>query len=824
MLFYYLKVAVRNLRNQKFQTALNVFGLSLGIAGGIVLYRFISFHLSYDRYHKKSEQLYRVVTDIHFDDGFVSYDEGTPLGMAPELQKRSPQVGDGATLIRIHSMTVAVPPVAVAVPPLSVAAAASTTVAPIPATSGWKYFSEKENSAFTDAHWFHLFDYTWQEGDPATALEQPNQAVITRRLAEKYFGNQEALGRSIRVNDQFLIRIAGVLADLPGNTDLKTELFLSRVSFPTLYPADEKNLSQDWSFINSTTNSYVWLPKGDPAGNMDRVFEAIGKSHFNAGVVSAYHFHLQPMRDLHFDGRYTGTMRRSLLVTLGVVALFLVLIACFNFINLATARMAMRVREIGTRKVLGGSAANIFWQCMTESAGIALLATGFSFVWVRLSLGLMNEWLQIGLGVDLLRDGSLLLVLSLVLVGVIAVSGIYPALLLSRLRPADVLKKGGSGGPRAGFYRKGLIVLQNVVVQALVICTLLISLQIRHLKQAALGFSKSDLLMIPIPAPDKDKITFLGNELGHAPGIRSLSFCVQSPTSTMNRGGSIAYDNRPWEKFVGYWIMGDTNYIHTFGLKLLAGANLAASDSVKEYLVNETMMQKLGIHDPRQIVGHRLVGGAALGDFPGTIVGVVKDFNVHSLYTPQEPALITTQRILYQQMAVKLTGTNEAGTRDAIRKAWEAAYPGHAFEYHYLDGQIDEFYHKEDLLSRLINAAVAIAILISCLGLLGLISFFANQRAKEIGIRKVLGAGVPSIVYLLSRDFLKLVLLSMLVASPLAWWFMHHWLQEFAYRVTIGWWVFALAGFGSLFISILTVGYQACRAAWVNPVESLRRE
>lgn len=799
----YFKIAWRNLWKQKFHSALNIFGLSLGMAGGLILFQFIRYHLSYDGYHRKSGQIYRAVTDLHLDDGSVINVSGSPIGLTAALQNEFPQIKDQAVLLKLRTVTIG-----------------------IPNGGQWKYFEEKENIGFTDQHWFTLFDYAWEEGNAASSLLQPNTAVISRRLADKYFGRAEAMGRTIRLDNKYVVTITGVLKDLPGNSDLKTELFFSRPSFTAFYPDTEKDMFRSWGFINNTTQSFLWLPGELSEKKIDAAMARLIKTHFDKEVASAYRFHLQPLKEVHFDGRYGGTMQISLLLTLAVVGLFLVIIACFNFINLATAQSAKRAREIGTRKVLGSSTTAIFWQFMTETACLVMLATFFALFLIKLTLPLSDRWLQISLPFNPIRDQGLAIAIMLLAALVTATAGFYPALVLSRSKPIDALKKQiNSAG--STLFRKGLIVFQNVVVQVLIICTLIITLQIKHLKTTDPGFAKDAIIMVPVPDPAKGKLSYLESRLKMDPAIQSVTFCYSAPLSERNLSGSVSYDNRSWEKFNPRTLIGDADYLPTFGLGLLAGRNLTQSDTVREFLINETLVRKLGIGDPKQVIGRRLVAGG-LDDHQGTIVGVVKDFNVQTLNKPVEPVLITTKRDRYDYAAIKFNGGNpagnQAGLRQRIRKSWEAVYPEHVFEYHYLNEQIDEYYHKEDLLNKLINATAAIAIAISCLGLLGLVSFFTIQRTKEISIRKVLGANARAIMYMLSKDFLKLILLSTLIASPIAWYFMNYWLLDFAYRIKISWWIFFLAGFASILIALITVSYQTVKAAFVNPVDSLRSE
>lgn len=801
MLDNYIKLAWRNLSKQRFYTTLNMIGLSLGIAGGLLLFQFIRFHLSFDRRYQKDGQLYRVVTELHLDDGTVVHEKGSPFPLTAALQGEASQVKGHAVLLNMRSITIGVPGGSPGHP---------------------RFFSEEGNVAFTDARWFNLFDYTWIKGSPATSLVAPNTAVITRKLADKYFGKDDPIGKTIRLNDKFSVAITGLLEDHPDNTDLKMDMFISQATFSIFNPGLAAEMQTHWGTISSYMQSFVWLPDAAARDKAEEAIVRLKKQHFDSSVQAAYQFHLQPLKDMHFDARFGGTMQRSMLVTLAIVGLFLVVIACFNFINLATAQSAKRAREVGTRKVLGSTAASIFWQFMTETACMVLGAAVLSIILVRLILPVSHRWLQVQLPFDLLHDKGLALFLLLLAGAVTAMAGSYPALVLSRWKPITALKNKVSD-TRSVLFRKVLIVLQHVVVQVLIISTIIITLQTRYMKDADTGFNKDAVLMVPLPTPDKSKLTSLEQSLRSLPGISSVSFCYQAPLAEGNLGGSVRYDSRNWEPFIGRTVVGDSGFLHTFQLQLLAGRNLQQSDTVREFLINETLVHKFGFKDPRQVIGHQAVAGG-LSDLPGTIVGVVKDFNIQPLYASLEPVLITTLRERYRYAAIKVRGGRPTQVREAIQKAWQAVYPSDVFEYRYLDEQIDTYYHKEDLLNKLINTTALIAIIISCLGLSGLISFFALQRTKEIGIRKVLGATVPGIIYLLSKDFLIMVAGAMVIAIPTAWWFMHTWLQNFAYRISINGWVFALAGLLSALIALGTVSWQAFKAAAANPAESLRSE
>jgi putative ABC transport system permease protein len=802
MILNYLKIAWRNLWKHKFYTLINVFGLSLGIGCCIILLQFITYHLSFDTYHHDARQIYKIVTNLHLPDGGVENEQGSPLVLGNVLKTNIPQITDKAVLLRMHDATIAIPQ---------------------NVKTESHLFAEHENIALTDNHFFNLFDYDWEQGSKSDALTEPNTVVLSHNLAQKYFGSQDVIGKTIKVDNKNIFKVTGIVKDHPANTDIKTDIFLSLSSLKLISPDWEQQMQTDWGFINSTTATFVLLPDGLSASRVNADLTKIVKR-YTGNRASAFEFKLQPLNEVHFDGRYSGVIQKSLLTTLGVVGLLLIVIACVNFINMATAQSFKRAKEIGTRKVLGSTPSAIFFQFITETSLIVLSAGLLAVLSVGLFLPVLNSWLQTSLTFNFVNDGVLFAFIALSMIIITLAAGFYPALVLSRFKPVNALKNQLSGQAQsAGFGRKSLIVVQNIIAQVLIIGTIIITLQVKYLKTADLGFNKTGVIMLPLPDFDRNKTDFLRNQLMAQPGINSVSYCYRAPASTADKGGSIKYDGHEWEKFVGRTVMGDAGYAKTFGLNIIAGRNIAESDTAREYLVNEELMRKLGVKDPQLILGHKFTAGD-LSDKPGTIVGVVKDFHAKSLYKVIEPTYISTFRTAYQYTGIRIDLKNQAAALAQIKKVWQSVFPDNVFEYHFLDEQIVDFYQKEDLLNKLIKSSAVIAIFISCLGLLGLISLLTLQRTKEIGIRKVLGASVTNITALLSADFLKLVLIAVLIASPVAWLLMSKYLQNFAYRIDIQWWVFALAAGLAILIAFVTVSFQSIKAAIANPVKSLRNE
>jgi putative ABC transport system permease protein len=803
MLSTWLRIAWHSLRKHSFYSLLNVFGLSLGVASCLILFQFISYHLRTDAYHKKAARLYRVVTDINLADGSVNSDRGAPMIMADAIRTELPQIKDEAILFsgyRDHVFTIAIPRSGM---------------------SSDKLFDERGNVAFADRHWFALFDYEWEAGDRNTALEQPNTAVLTRRQAEKYFGKNDPIGRTIRVDEGVAVRVTGVLKDYPANTDTKAELFLSLSTTKSLFPAVHQESRTEWGWISSATSLYLLLPEGMSAGAIDDQLKALKNRHLG-DVAKYYDFHVLALKDAHFDERYGGTISRSLLKTLGMIGLFILLIACVNFINMATARNAQRAREISTRRILGCTPAGIFREFMTETALITFLAMLLALGWTRLALPILNQWLSTGLQLSLFGDPQLITALFSLIVFITLAAGVYPAYLLSRFKPVEVLKS-RSGAANRPWLRKTLMLLQNLVAQSLIICTLIITLQTHYLKTVDPGFNKQAVLMIPLPGTDKSNLPYLRDRLLSRSDIKDVSYCFRSPATDYEKSGTIRYDHRNWESYAVQTVLGDAHYIGAFGLQLIAGRNLAESDTVRELLVSEELVKKLGFLKPDEVLGHQLVVGD-LSDHEGTIVGVVKDFHLHSLHNATEPILITTLRSIYANAGIKISGTDPTASIAAIRQIWQSVYPKNVFEYHFLDDQLAALYKKEDLLNKLVGSSALLAIAISCMGLLGLISLLTVQRTREIGIRKTIGASVRDILLLLSKDLIQLVGLALILSSAIAWLTMNKWLQGFPYRITLSWWIFVLAGIANLALAMLAVCYHSIKAALVNPVISLRRD
>lgn len=799
MLQNYLKIALRNLRTHRTYTLLNIIGLSVGMTGGLLIFLFLRHHLSTDRYHANFDRIVRIDADLYLDDGSVEYNAEAPPPMAATLRARYPQVEQAAFMLGMRDITVS---------------------ANRPAEAQPVRFLEHDGIGFVEPEWFDVLTYKPLQGNIGEALRAPNRAVLTESWARRYFGTTNVLGQQLTLDNKAIVTVAGIVADPPGPTDVKLGLLVSLSTIRQLIPTINFT---DWNLLNSQNRLYVRLKNPESISSLQQALPALSKRQYGE-MAHIYHFVAQPLADLHFDVARdpAHASRPSLLWALGIVGAMLVIAACINFINLATAQALRRGKEVGIRKTLGSNRRQLIGQFLLETSLITLVATCLALLLVRLLLPLFNDWTQLSLSLrfDWLMAGFM----SAFLVSIILLAGGYPAATLSGFSPILVLRGTRTPTSSGGFaVRRVLIVTQFVVCQVLIVGALVVASQVRYMQQADLGFQKENVIMVNLPYGQKTKHNAFKQQLSAYAGIQSVSLSVLPPASAQGYGGSFKFDGRTdWEKFPVMDRLADADYVKTYTLKLLAGRNITPGDTIREYMINETMLHKLGFHDPQQALGKKL--HYYLSSIPLPIVGVVPDFHQKSLRDEIGPCIIASYADWYRQAGIRIAGNNPAQTLEHIRQTWQQIFPDEVFAYQFLDEQLARLYETETLTARLINAFTGIAILICCLGLYGLVTFTVGQRTKEIGVRKVLGASVSSIVALLSKDFVRLVLVAIVIASPLAWYAMSRWLQGFVYRTEIGWWVFALAGLLAMGIALLTVSFQSIKAALMNPVKSLRSE
>lgn len=805
MLRSYLKIALRNLRSQRTYTLLNIIGLSVGMMGALLIFLFVRHHVSIDRHHANLDRLFRINTDLHLPDGSVEYNPESPLPLAATLRRDYPQVEQAAFLAMNRELTV------------SVKHPGTGQTAPV-------RFLEHKGTAQAEPEWFDILDYTWLQGNPKTALRQPNSAVLIRSWATRYFGTADPVGQTLTINNKIDVTITGVVADPPPMTDTNIGLFISMATLKQIDPVYEET---NWGYLNSTNRLYVKLNDPEAALSLEKSFPALVRKQYGADA-KFFQFHVQPLRDIHVDVKRGGeTIRASMIWSLGIIGVLLIVAACINFVNLATAQALRRSKEVGVRKTLGSSRKQLIGQFLLETSLIVFVAAALSLILVSLLLPFFADWVQTPLAIP--NNPSTGLFIGLLLTSITLLAGGYPAAVLSGVSPWAALRGPAFGSKATGVSGRGftvrriLVVAQFIVCQSLIIGALVVANQIRFIQQADLGFQKDNVVLVTVPANQKVKQETFKKQLLQYSDITAVSLSHRPPSSDQLFGGSFKFNgSNEWVVFPVRDRLADADYVRTYGLQLVAGRNIMPSDTIREYLINETLAHQLGFHKPQQILGKKLQYYPS--PIPLPIVGVVKDFHQKSLREAIGPCLIASKADWYVRAGIRLSGHHPAQTLQRIRQTWQQLFPDEVFEYQFMDEQVARFYQTEDLLARLINAFTGIAILICCLGLYGLVLHIVGQRTKEIGIRKVLGASVASIVVLLSKDFLQLILLAILIASPLAWWTMNAWLQDFAYRIDIAWWVFVLAGLLAVGIALLTVSYQSLKAALMNPVKSLQSE
>ncbi|MBS1916716.1 MAG: ABC transporter permease [Bacteroidetes bacterium] len=796
----YFKTGWRNLTRNKSYAAINIIGLSLGIACSILIFTVVSYHLSFENFNHNKDRIYRIVTEVKSDNTF--YSRGTPSPLAKAMRNDFSFAEKSVRVAVFWKM------------PVNIESS----------QNGLKKFNEENGVAVTSSDFFDIFNFPLVEGNIQTALTEPNTAIITQKLAKKYFGEENPMGKTIRINNKTDFKITGVLKDIPINTDRSQEIYVSDKS---LKEFSEWQANDDsWGGFSSETNTFLLLKPGVSAASVASAFPQIMKKYYvNNPNQNSFVFHLQPLNDIHFNTEYEGYADKKYLWSAALIGLLLIVTAAVNFINLATAQAVNRSKEIGIRKVLGSMRNQLFWQFIAETTLITVFATIIAFVLAQMALPFVNMLFTTQLSIDPLKNMHLLVFILTVTVAVIFLSGSYPGLILSGFKPIAALKGKASDNKAGGFsLRRALVITQFSISQLLIIGTIIIASQMNFSKHSDLGFDKENIVMVTVPLNDSIgnlKMKELVNDLKEIPSVKNVSLCMEAPGADHSNMDGIRYDNRAKDELWG--VNGktiDANYLATFNLKLVAGRNIYPSDTINQYIVNETVIRKLGLSSPQEAINKKLT----LDGISAPIVGVVKDFYDKSFRSDINPVVMFPLNSHVEHCAVKISNADIKSSLAAIAKTWNAIYPQYVYRQEFLDEKIAKYYALDDIMLKLIEFFAGIAILIGCLGLYGLVSFMVVQKTKEIGVRKVLGASVQNILWLFGKEFSRLVFIAFVIAAPVAWWLMNKYLQDFKFRIHIGVGVFVLAILITLVIAVITVGYRSLRAAMANPVKSLRSE
>jgi putative ABC transport system permease protein len=815
----YFKTAFRSLTRNRSYTIINIAGMAVGIAVCMMIFIIIQFQTSFDNFHSKKDRIFRVLTEYHHADaGTISYEKNVPFPMPAGLKAAFPQLEQIAPVYASHNDE------------LQVLDDKGTPV---------KNFKEQSGVFYTEPSFFNIFNFPLLAGSYAS-LKDPNNVLLTKEIAETYFGSwKTAMGKTIKLTGYYsmgaglfqfppvALKVSGILTTIPANTDFQLKLV---VAYGTDFTGDKLYGFQqpDWNGTAPDFGCYVLLPQNISVDNFNQQLRAYSRKVLPADNKNSQI--IQPLRAVHYDaqaGNYSNrTISHELLNVLWLIAAFILLIACVNFINLSTAQAVNRAKEVGVRKVLGSNKSQLQIQFIVETFLIVTIAVILAAVITLLALPFVNQLLELSLSLNILTNPAVILFLLAVTIVVTALASFYPSIVLSRFNPVNALKSKLTVNTTKGIsLRRGLVVFQFIIAQALIIGTLIIVQQMNYFMNQPLGFDKDAIVNVPYrPDSTGGKLTDYLKQQLLSNGVQAVSFSSNSPVEDDNNMfTTLKFDHAlKDEGFQAIVKFADNDYVPTYKLQLVVGRNLQPSGPTKEFLVNKSFVKSLGLKKPEDILNKEVSIMGGLIKCP--VVGVVKDFNDRSLRQNLAPLLIATNATMYRQASIKLSITNIASTMQSIKKIWEQTFPNYVYEYRFLDDKIDSFYKQENQLSQLYKIFAAIAIFLSCLGLYGLASFMAVQRIKEVGIRKVLGATSANIVYLFSKEFIILIAIAFLIATPLAWYFMNKWLQNYAYRISISWWLFAAGGFAAMIIALATISFQAIKAAIANPVKSLRTE
>ncbi len=797
MIKNYFKVAWRNLVRNKGYALINIAGLSIGIAACLLIFLTIQFETSFDNFHKNKENIYRV-SSVFNNEGNIDYSMGSSFPVAKTLRMDHPELKNVAAIYFIPNLQVTVVDSAV---------------------SDNKKFLE-DGVFFAEPQFFQIFNFPLLAGDIKTALSEPGTLLMTQQMAEKYFGDwKSAMGKTIRVGTRTVGKVTGILHNPPANTDFPLQIVISFLS-------SRNATSTDWVTSESGLNTYIVLPEGGSPETFNASLNAFVKKHKPAEYVK-HGYILQPVKTIHSDsrfGNYTGHIfSKDLITALSVIGLFLLVIACVNFINLATAQAIRRSKEVGVRKVLGSSRKQLILQFLAETFLISIVAIIGSVCIATAILPMLNQLLQTS--IIMMLDLQLVGFLVLLLFAVTILSGFYPAIILSGFSPITALKNKISNYSGSLSLRKALVVLQFTIAQALIIGTLVIVSQMNFFKNAPMGFDKDAVLTVPLPGDSLSLTKFdaLKNGLLQHPGIEGVSYSMFVPAEKGHWETDFKFDNATKRTaFSADMKLADADYFKLYKMPFVAGRPYRQSDTVNEIVVNETLLHKLGIKNPEEALGKMIAFNDP--ENKGPIVGVVKDFHSYTLEDPIQPVITGARKRSYQVANIKIKTAKTKEVLATVEKLWKTSFPDLVYKYEFLDDKINSYYKDESKLSTLYQIFAAIAIFISCLGLYGLVTFMAEQRRKEVGIRKVLGASIGSIVYLFSKEFTLLMAIAFLIAAPVAYYFMHQWLQNYTYRIPLGIGVFLLTITISSLIVFISIGYRAIKAAIANPIKNLRTE
>ncbi len=783
MLKNYIISSWRSLRRNLSFTFLNVFGLALGVFSCLIIFLVVRNELGYDNFSKNASRTYRVTLNA------IDFNSNISMAILPAMRNDFPELENSTQVFHQYEGQIKI---------------------------GQKRLIE-DDFLYADPQFPQVFGFTWISGNPLTALSNPNSIVLTETTSRKYFGDKPVMGQVILLDNQFTLKVTGVIQDPPANTSLP---FHFMVSLNTL--KFDSGMMTSFYAIPGGSYAFIVIPKNYSIHQLEKKIPDFISRHWGKDIAKGAHLPLQPLKEIHFDQRYINNIitpvARDTYWGLAAIAGFIVLMACINFINLATSQSVRRSKEVGVRKVMGASRPQLVQQFLGETGLLVGLSVLLGLAAAVLALPAISNWLDIKIEPKLLREPIIIVLLCGLTILIILLAGLYPAFVQSAFNPVESLKRKTNMSFKGVNLRKALVLFQFAISQILIVGTLVVAHQMDFFQNQDLGFNKEAVISFDIP--DQSKRSLLQQELAREPGLTDISFCSGSPVSFQNATSftcpemGITKDNVTEVKFV------DERYMDMFGLQILAGQKLT-KDSSNKIVINETMIHEIGIQNPDKAIGKKIMLG---GEDPYYIVGVMKDFQNESKHKKRRSCVLLYQPDHFYSASVRIKPGGMNKTIVAVGKTWSALFPDNVFQYEFIDEHIARWYRQEAKVYTAFKIFSSLAILIGCLGLYGLVSFAAVQRAKEVGIRKVLGASLFDISALFAREFIALIVVAFLVAVPVGYYFMHGWLENFAYHVNIGKGIFLIAVGISFSIATITISFQAIKAALSNPVKSLRSE
>ncbi|MBC8987922.1 ABC transporter permease [Pedobacter sp. N36a] len=792
-----LKIALRNLWKYKGYTAINVIGLSIGLASCILIFLFLRFQTSFDANYDKQDRIYRVVSSWTYPDGDF-YSNGVPVPLAPAMRNDFAQLEQVAAVRSRNGVVL------------------------IKAAPGVTEVKRKEQLFYVEPQFFDIFNIEWLSGKPAQALSGPGMMALSEKTAIKYFGSwQNAIGKTLNFSQKTDFKITGVYKDMPQNSDFPFKMIASYASFAG---KDAKA----WGQVTNRSECFVLVKPGVTAADLDAPLKKfVAKYYTDPGPGKENHI-FQPIAEVHHDTRFSNfsynTISYQELTGLGVIGLFLLITACINFINLATAQAISRSKEVGVRKVMGSRRGQLIWQFLSETTLITVIALLLACVITELSIPGMESLMEDKVSFRLFSEPMIFVFMLLLVLVVSFLAGLYPAFVISGFSPALAIKNKISVANAGGLgLRKTLVVVQFAITAVLIISTLVVIRQMKFVSAQPLGFNHQSVAVIDVPADsiNMSKLNGFRERIMQLPGIEESSYFSAAPLSNGNNEVNFSYDHRSKDEAFQLNVKdADEHYLKTFDMKLVAGRGLSKSDTVKEFMVNEKLLKLLNVLRPEDAIGKRIVMSAG----EGPIIGVIKDFNNKSLKEAIGPVAIFSRWKAYNSMALKLDPKKISKVLPEVAQIWNTTFPNYVYDLEFMDQSIESFYRTEQVMGVLFKVFAGVIIFISFIGLFGLVSFIATQRTREIAIRKVLGASTMELVQMLNRSFLIMVLMANLVAWPLAYILASKWLAGFVYRTDLSVWPFVLAMALSVLITVITVSLRSLKAAKTNLIDALKYE